>query len=95
MARHWKRIICKSKCANRHARAHFGRLDLDKLDTWEGGWDSGSSCSQICARNCVASARFGRFDLGKLHGAVARSTFVSQNAEKFRVARAFWRIGSG
>ena len=31
----------------------------------------------------------------KRHAAVARSTFVRQNVEKFRVARAFWKIRSG
>ena len=55
----------------------------------------GSGCSKSRLAKAVGAEVAVEHRNEKWHAAVARSTFVSQNVEKFRVARAFWKIRSG
>ena len=48
-------------------------------------------CKSKCTKNLSAGTDFGSSDVQKSHAAVARSTFVSQNAQNTHVWTTFWR----
>ena len=49
-------------------------------------------CKSKCGKHHGGRSHFGRYDVQKLHAAVARSIFVSQNVENTTGAEPFWKL---
>ena len=88
MARHCgAKHICKSKCTKHHIRGAI--LEVPMFQNATRLWRKAHLKVKM-RKTQHSRSHFGSCDVQKLHAAVARSTFASQNAQNTTLAEPFW-----
>ena len=79
--------ICKSKCTKHHIRGAI--LEVAMFQNATRLWRKAHLKVKM-RKTPHSRSHFGSCDVQKLHAAVARSTFASQNAQNTTLAEPFW-----
>ena len=81
--------ICQSKCTKHHNLGPILEVPMSKNCTklWRE-----AHLSVKMHKTPQSRTNFGSFDVQKLHAPVARSTFVSQNAQNTTFSGHFWKL---
>ena len=82
--------ICKAKCTKHRMLGPIFEVPMFKNGTPL--WREANYFNSKCAKTPQSRTNFGSFDPQKLHAAVARSTFVSQNVENTTLSGHFLKF---